>query len=113
MTAAIANYSTSPIRAAESEVALGTATGNLSAQKMPNPALRTGFSVGALLISIMTASLVTANRYPILDPYAFVRNAASYGLFALSALIPVIRFSRRPAQMFTAGLCGWVLFVAG
>lgn len=76
-------------------------------------ALRTGVYLGALLNIVMIGALVTANRFPRLEPYALERNAASYGLFVLFLLIPVIRFLTRPAQMFAAGLVGWVLFVAG
>jgi len=72
-----------------------------------------GVYIGALLNVIMIAALVAANRFPSLEPYALERNAASYGLFVLVLLIPVVRFFRRPAQMFAAGLVGWVLFVAG
>jgi hypothetical protein len=61
----------------------------------------------------MIAALVAANRFPVLEPYALERNAASYGLFVLFLLIPVVRFLKSPAQMFSSGLVGWVLFVAG
>jgi hypothetical protein len=75
--------------------------------------LWTGVYLGALLNIVMIAALVAANRFPNLEPYALERNAASYGLFVLFLLIPVIRFRRRPPQMFAAGLVGWALFVAG
>ena len=78
-----------------------------------SPALWTGVYLGAVLNIVMIASLVAANRFPILESYALERNAASYGLFVLLLLIPVIRFSRQPAQMFAAGFVGWVLFIAG
>lgn len=76
-------------------------------------ALLTGAWVGGLLNSAMVASLFAANRLLNLEPYAIERDAACLGLFALSSIIPVIRFAKRPAQMFTAGLSGWMLFVAG
>jgi len=79
----------------------------------PSPALWTGVYLGALLNIVMIAALVAANRFPSLEPYALERNAASCGLFVLFLLIPVIRFAKRPAQMFAAGFIGWVLFVAG
>ena len=78
-----------------------------------SPALWTGVYLGAFLNIVMIAALVAANRFPGLEPYALERNAASYGLFVLLLLIPVIRFLKRPAQMFAAGFVGWVLFVAG
>jgi hypothetical protein len=77
------------------------------------PALWTGVYVGALLNLVMIAALVAANRIPKLEPYALERNAASYGLFVLFSIIPIVRFIKRPARMFIAGIVGWVLFVAG
>jgi hypothetical protein len=69
--------------------------------------------LGAFLNIVMISALVAADRFPGLEPYALERNVASCGLFVLLLLIPVIRFSRKPAQMFAAGFVGWVLFVAG
>ena len=77
------------------------------------PALWTGVYVGALLNIVMIAALVAANRVPSLEPYALERNAASYGLFVLLLLVPLVRFLKRPVRMFAAGIVGWVLFVAG
>jgi hypothetical protein len=81
--------------------------------KSSSPAIWTGVYLGALLNIVMIAALVAANRFPNLEPYALERNAASYGLFVLFLLIPVIRFLKRPAEMFASGFVGWVLFVAG
>jgi hypothetical protein len=73
--------------------------------------LRTGVYTAALLVLVMLASLVVANRFPSLERYAFVRNAAFYTVFVLLMLVPVIRFLDRPVQMFGAAMVGWVLFV--
>jgi hypothetical protein len=81
--------------------------------KSSSPALWVGVYLGALLNLVMIAALVAANRFPKLEPYALERNAASYGLFVLLLLIPVIWFLKRPAKMFAAGIVGWVLFSAG
>jgi hypothetical protein len=78
-----------------------------------SPALWTGVYLGALLNIVMIAGLVAANRFPRLEPYALERNAASYGLFVLFLLIPVVRFCKRPSHLFVAGIVGWVFFVAG
>ncbi|MGH9690085.1 MAG: hypothetical protein ACRD4C_03090 [Candidatus Acidiferrales bacterium] len=77
------------------------------------PALRTGIYIGAFLNLVMIAALVAANRFPNLDSYALERNAASFGLFFILFLFPVIRFMNRPLRIFVAGIVGWVLFVAG
>ena len=76
-------------------------------------ALWTGVYLGALLNLVMIGSLVAANRFPGLEAYALERNAASYGLFLLLLLVPVVLFLKRPARMFTAGIVAWVLFSAG
>ena len=61
----------------------------------------------------MIAALVAANRFPGLEPYALERNAVSYSLFVLLALLPVLRFMKRPREMFVAGIIAWVIFSAG
>jgi hypothetical protein len=85
----------------------------LAEPKSSTAAFWTGICLGALLNVVMIGALVAANRVPKLELYALERNAASYGLFMLLLLIPVIRFLKRPAQMFTAGVIGWSLFVVG
>lgn len=79
--------------------------------KKAHPALRTGLYTGALLIVTMLGGLVTANRIPSLEGYAFERNAIFYTLFVVLMLIPVCRFLSRPKQMLAASMIGWVLFV--
>lgn len=81
--------------------------------KPANGALLTGACTGGLLNSVMAASLFVANRMLNLEPYAIERDAACVGLFFVCSFVPLIRFVKRPAQMFTAGLSGWMLFVAG
>src|SRR5579872_5863423 len=99
--------------AARAEAAAERAAHALTGRKSSNPALWTGVCIGALLNVEMIAALVAANRFPKLEPYALERNAASYSLFVLLLLIPVLRFLKRPKQMFVAGIVGWVLFAAG
>jgi hypothetical protein len=103
----------SPSSVGEAEAAAETAPLPLADVRPSNPALWNGLYLGALLNVVMIASLVAANRFPSLEPYALERNAASYGLFVLFLLIPIVRFLKRPVQMFSAGMVGWALFVAG
>lgn len=72
----------------------------------------TGVYTGALLVVVMLAALVAANRVSALEPYAFERNAASYSLFILIMMIPILRFRNRSLPMFLSAMLGWVLFVA-
>jgi len=85
----------------------------LAEPKSSTAAFWTGICLGALLNVVMIGALVAANRVPKFEPYALERNAASYGLFFLLLLIPIIRFLKRPARMFMAGVIGWSLFVVG
>jgi hypothetical protein len=78
---------------------------------LPRPALWTGLYTGTLLVMVMFGALVAANRLPWLDNRALERNAASYGLFVIFMLIPVVRFLNRPIQMFTSAMIAWVMFV--
>lgn len=81
--------------------------------KVTSPALRTGLYAGGLLVLVMIISLVAANRLPFLDNRALERNAASYSLFVLFMLIPVMRFWNRPVQMFASGMLAWAMFFIG
>jgi hypothetical protein len=74
-------------------------------------ALKTGLYTGALLIIVTLGALVAANRIPGLDQYALERNAASYSLFVMIMLIPVLRFLKRPLQLFISAMIGWAIFV--
>jgi hypothetical protein len=81
--------------------------------KVTNPALRTGLYTGALLVIVMTGALIAANRLPWLDNHALERNAASYGLFVIFMLIPILRFLNQPAKMFASAVTAWSIFVIG
>jgi hypothetical protein len=76
-----------------------------------HPVLWTGIYTGALLVIVMLGALVAANRIPSLETHALERNAASYCLFALFMLLPIVRFWNRPVQMFASAMVGWTLFV--
>ncbi len=86
---------------------IGTKTDKSS----PRPALRTGLYTGALLVIVMLGALVAANRMARLDNHALERNAAFCGLFVIFMLIPIVRFYRRPVQMFTSAMLAWSMFV--
>lgn len=75
--------------------------------------LWTGVYTGALLVVVMLAALVAANRIPALERYALERNAAFGGVFVLVMLLPILRFLKRPKAMFASAMFAWVMFVAG
>jgi hypothetical protein len=76
------------------------------------PVLRTGLYTGTLLIAVMFVALAVANRVPVLERYALERNTASYGLFFILMLVPILRFLNSPLQMFSSAMVAWVMFVA-
>jgi hypothetical protein len=51
-----------------------------------------------------------ANRLPLLDRFALVRNLAAVSVLGLIALIPVLRFWRMPGNLLASSLVAWVLF---
>ena len=103
----------SPPEPGEATHPVETATCAFANVRSSRPPVWMGVYLGALLNIAMISALVAANRFPRFEPYALERNAASYGLFVILLLIPVVWFIKRPAQMFVAGIIGWVLFVAG
>jgi hypothetical protein len=70
-----------------------------------------GLYTGALLIIVMFCALVAANRIPGLERYALERNAASYSLFVIFMLIPIVRFYSRPFEMYLSAMIAWFMFV--
>lgn len=76
-----------------------------------HPVIWTGLYTGALLMLVMIGTLVAANRFPGLEQYALERNGASYTLFAIFMMIPVVRFLNRPLQLFASAMIGWVIFI--
>ena len=79
--------------------------------KKGHPAIWTGAYTGTLLIIVMLGALVAANRIPGLERYALERNAASYSLFVILMLIPIVRFLNRPVLLFASAMIGWTMFV--
>ena len=79
--------------------------------KLLGPAVRVGLYTGALLTLVMVGSLLAANRFPWLDNRALERNGASYGVFLIIMLIPILRFLNRPSRMFYSALLAWGIFI--
>jgi hypothetical protein len=75
-----------------------------------NASVRTGVYVGVVLSIVFSGWVIVANRVPLLDRFAFVRNLAAVTLLGLIALIPVLRFLRAPGNLLASSLIAWVLF---
>jgi hypothetical protein len=76
-----------------------------------SPVLRTGLLSGAFLSIVMAVSLVAANRFPLLEHVAMLRNALCYAAFALAMILPVAVFPRLPSRLFASAMIGWIIFV--
>ncbi len=75
-----------------------------------NASVRTGVYVGVFLSIVFSGWVIVANRVPLLDPFAFVRNLAAVTVLGLIALIPVLRFWRMPGHLLASSLIAWALF---
>jgi hypothetical protein len=75
-----------------------------------NASVRTGVYVGVVLSVVFSGWVIVANRVPVLDPFALVRNLAAVTVLGLIALIPVLRFWRMPGNLLASSLVAWVLF---
>lgn len=74
-----------------------------------NPAIRMGLCIGATLSAIFMAWVVVANRMPALEGFAMQRNVAAEAALGFFALLPVIRFMRRPGRLLISGVVAWSL----
>jgi hypothetical protein len=75
-----------------------------------NASVRTGVYVGFILSIVFSGWVIVANRVPLLDRFALVRNLAAVSVLGLIALIPVLRFWRMPGNLLASSLVAWVLF---
>jgi hypothetical protein len=75
-----------------------------------NASVRTGVYVGIVLSIVFSGWVIVANRLPLLDRFAMVRNLAAVTLLGLIALIPVIRFWRIPGNLLASSLVAWAIF---
>jgi hypothetical protein len=74
-----------------------------------NPAIRMGLCTGAGLSAIFIAWVVVANRVPALEVFAMQRNVAAEAALGFLALLPVVRFMRRPGRLLISGVVAWTL----
>jgi hypothetical protein len=75
-----------------------------------NPSVRTGVYVGVVLSIVFSGWVIIANRVPLLERFALVRNLAAVTVLGLIALIPVLRFWRMPGHLLASSLVAWLLF---
>lgn len=70
-------------------------------------AIRLGLVIGVALSGVAIAWLLVANRIPALDPLAMLRNLLAVALATIFMLVPIYRFRKSPAHVFTCGLTAW------
>lgn len=75
-----------------------------------NFTLRVGFLTGVHFSVVFVAWLLVANRVPLFEEFAGLRNSVAMGVFGVVMLIPVVCFLRQPLRLFGSGLLGWLLF---
>lgn len=75
-----------------------------------HPVLRAGAYSGAGLSLGFAAWLLVANRVPMLEPVAGLRNAVAAGFLGVLAMIPVWSFLRQPGRLFFSGIVAWGIF---
>jgi hypothetical protein len=75
-----------------------------------NLTVRVGVLTASYLIAVMVMAVLAANRMPLLEPVAEIRNWAARVTFALVMLIPVLSFVRSPARMIGSAALGWTIF---
>ncbi|HEX9760327.1 MAG TPA: hypothetical protein VGA40_05390, partial [Candidatus Acidoferrales bacterium] len=74
-----------------------------------NLTLRVGVLTGMYLIVVMVAALLAANRIPLLEPVADLRNWVARIAFGLVMLAPLVPFRRSPARLFASAMVGWLM----
>jgi hypothetical protein len=75
-----------------------------------NASVRTGVYVGVVLSMVFSGWVIVANRVPVLDRFALVRNLAAVAVLGLIAVIPVLRFWRMPGNLLASSLVAWAIF---
>ncbi len=75
-----------------------------------DPTMRSGILVGTYLSVILFASLLLANRVPLLEPFAQFRNLFCAAAFALAVILPLWRWRDSASQLFVCGTTGWTIF---
>src|SRR5215813_3210691 len=77
---------------------------------LKDSAFRMGVYIGLCLFMAFAAWLVIANRFPVFERFALERNLLAIGAMALFAVIPILRFIRRPGSLLGSGVVAWAIF---
>jgi hypothetical protein len=73
-------------------------------------AFRMGVYVGICVFVVFAGWIIVANRMSWLSRFALERNVLAAAAFCLLAVLPILRFRRRPASLLGSGLVAWTVF---
>ena len=88
-------------------MSLGTHFSGFAKAALRDAALRMGMWIGVCLSAILVAWIMVANRIPALEAFAMQRNVAAEAALGFFALLPVVRFMRRPRRLLFSGGVAW------
>jgi hypothetical protein len=74
-----------------------------------NFTLRVGVMTGLYLTAVMVIAVCMANRLPLFEHLAEIRNWTARGAFLFFMLIPMACFLRAPVKMFASGMAAWAV----
>lgn len=72
-----------------------------------NSAVRTGVYTGVALALAFTTWLFVADRLSAFESLPFERNLTAAVILGIVALVPILRFVRRPGHLLASSLIGW------
>ena len=77
---------------------------------LKDSAFRMGVYIGLCLFGVFGAWLTIANKFPVFERVAMERNLLAAAAMIVFAVIPILRFRRRPGSLLGAGLIAWAVF---
>jgi ABC-type cobalamin transport system permease subunit len=86
--------------------------GTLRIRSTYRHAIRVGLATGVLMVALVSAWLLIANRAPNYEQYAATRNIVAGILGLIVAVIPVVKFARSPRAVLLSGVIAWALLCA-
>jgi hypothetical protein len=77
---------------------------------LKDSAFRLGVYIGLCLFVVFGVWLIVANKFPMFERFALERNLFAAAAMAAFAVIPVLRFRRKPVSLLESGLIAWAVF---
>ncbi|GAC1634206.1 MAG: hypothetical protein NVS9B14_10030 [Candidatus Acidiferrum sp.] len=77
---------------------------------LKDSAFRMGLYIAGCLFATFATWVVVANRFIWFEHFALERNAVAISVMVLFALLPILRFRRKPGRVLVSGLVAWSIF---